>query len=436
MARRELELNHVAAPEIYRGVQAIVRGPHGLHLAPDGADGAIDYVVRMARLDPRDFLDEIAKNGGLNTKLLDALGDAVATLHAKLPAIHGWDSPGGMQWIIEGNATAAKSAGLPEYEVQAWLSCTLNALRSIADSLRSRAASGYVRRAHGDLHLGNLCLWKGVPTAFDMLEFDEALATVDLGYDLAFLLMDLEFHAGRAAANRVLNRYVARTGDYGLLAGLPCFLSTRAMVRAHVQASRGKPDDARRYLEMAMAALQPLPAVLVAVGGLQGTGKTTLARMAAPGLGRAPGALIVRSDEIRKRLHGVAPEEKLPRSAYGDAANQATNTALIAAAEAALHGGQSVIADSTFLKTDLRADIEAVANRAGANFAGVWLEADLATLMSRVAARTGDASDAGPDVLRQAAQVDTGKITWQKLSATDLPEAARSVAAKTRTSQP
>ena len=436
MARRELELNHVAAPEIYRGVQAIVRGPHGLHLAPDGADGAIDYVVRMARLDPRDFLDEIAKNGGLNTKLLDALGDAVATLHAKLPAIHGWDSPGGMQWIIEGNATAAKSAGLPEYEVQAWLSCTLNALRSIADSLRSRAASGYVRRAHGDLHLGNLCLFKGLPTAFDMLEFDEALATVDLGYDLAFLLMDLEFHAGRVAANRVLNRYVARTGDYGLLAGLPCFLSTRAMVRAHVQASRGKNQEARRYLDMAMAALRPARATLLAVGGLQGTGKTTLARAVAPGLGRSPGALIVRSDEIRKRLHGVAPEQTLPHNAYGDAANRATNAALLAAVEEALRGGQSVIADSTFLNPDLRADIEAVAHRLGLEFFGIWLETDLATLVARVTARTGDASDAGPDVLRQAARVDTGEVTWRRLAANDLAETARQVSALTRVPPP
>jgi aminoglycoside phosphotransferase family enzyme/predicted kinase len=436
MARRELELNRVAAPEIYLGVQAVIHGSNGLRLAPDGTDGAIDYVVRMARLEPQDFLDETARRGGLDAKLLDALGDAVAALHAKLPPILNWDSPAGMKWIIEGNASAAESAGLPPAEVQAWLAGALAALDGIADSLQQRVASGFLRRAHGDLHLGNLCLWHGVPTAFDMLEFDEALATIDLGYDLAFLLMDLQFHAGRDAANRVLNRYVARTGDYGLLAGLPCFLSTRAMVRAHVQASRGKPDEARHYLDMAMAALRPSRAVLVAVGGLQGTGKTTLARAVAPGLGRTPGALILRSDEIRKRLHGVAPEQKLPVSAYGDAANRETNAALVAAAEAALRGGQGVIADSTFLRADLRVEIEAVANRGGVDFFGIWLEADLTTLVSRVAARTGDASDAGPEVVRQAALVDTGDITWRRLAADDLTEAVRVVNALTRVPQP
>jgi predicted kinase len=172
------------------------------------------------------------------------------------------------------------------------------------------------------------------------------------------------------------------------------------------------------------------------VGGLQGTGKTTLARAVAPGLGRAPGALIVRSDEIRKRLHGVAPEQTLPHNAYGDAANRATNAALLAAVEEALRGGQSVIADSTFLNPDLRADIEAVAHRLGLEFFGIWLETDLATLVARVTARTGDASDAGPEVVRRAARVDTGDVTWRRLAANDLAETARQVSALTRVPPP
>ena len=114
--------------------------------------------------------------------------------------------------------------------------------------LAQRARDGFVRRAHGDLHLGNLCLWQGRPVPFDALEFDEAMATIDLGYDLAFLLMDLDRRVSRAAANRVLNRYVARTGDAALTRGLPVFLSLRAMVRAHVEAKRGNAEMAARYL--------------------------------------------------------------------------------------------------------------------------------------------------------------------------------------------
>jgi aminoglycoside phosphotransferase family enzyme/predicted kinase len=430
MARRELALNRVAAPDIYRDVQALVRGSNGaLYLAPEDAPDAVDYVVRMARVAEADFIDAIAARGGLDAHLLDALGDAVAELHAKLPPVKDFDSPGGMRWIIEGNAKAALAAGLAEPPVRDWLQGNLAELDRVAPALQARAQAGFVRRAHGDLHLGNMCLWHGKPTAFDMLEFDDALATIDTGYDLAFLLMDLEFHAGREAANRVMNRYIARTGDVGLLLGLPCFLSTRAMVRAHVQASRGQPEQAARYLEMSMAALQKAEQRLVVMGGLQGTGKSTLARALAPGLGRAPGAVVLRSDEIRKRLHGVAPEEKLPPAAYSETANAALNAALLEAAAAALRTGQAVLADSTFLHAPLRDSIETVARQAGVEFIGVWLQADLGTLLERVAARQGDASDAGPEVLRQAATLDPGVITWHRVNASDPKSAAQELAA-------
>ncbi len=150
--------------------------------------------------------------------------------------------------------------------------------------LAARAAAGFVRRCHGDLHLGNLCLWEGAPVAFDALEFDEAMATIDVGYDLGFLLMDLDRRVGRAAANRVMNRYVARTGDAQATGGLPMFLSQRAMVRAHVLAATGGRDEAYKYLRAAEDYVLPRPPFVLAIGGLQGTGKSTVARRVAPDL--------------------------------------------------------------------------------------------------------------------------------------------------------
>ena len=102
------------------------------------------------------------------------------------------------------------------------------------------------------------------------------------------------------------------------------------MVRAHVEAKRGDTDIAARYLAAASAYLQPKPPIVLAIGGLPGSGKSTLARALAPELGNAPGALVLRSDEIRKRQHGVAPEERLPQSAYSDAASEAVFAALAA----------------------------------------------------------------------------------------------------------
>ena len=420
MALRECALNRIAAPGLYRGVKAICQDSCGaLHLAPADSPGAVDYVVEMAPVAAGDFLDVIAHARGLTPALLDALGDCIAALHAKLPPVLGVDAAASLRGIAQGNAVAAHDAGLDAAIVARWLARILTTIETLAPALAARAAAGLVRRAHGDLHLGNLCLWQGRPVAFDMLEFDEALATIDTGYDLAFLLMDLEHQAGRPAANRVMNRYLARSGDIGLTAGMPAFLSMRALIRAHVQASRGQARDAAAYLAMALDLLAARPARLVAIGGLQATGKTTLARALAPDLGRAPGAIHLRSDEIRKRLHGVAPEAKLPAAAYGPGANARVNAAVLDAAAAGVQAGQAVIADSTFLHAPLRRGIEAVARAAGVRFTGIWLEAELDTAIARAAARQGDASDAGPEIVRAAARVDPGRISWARITADD-----------------
>jgi hypothetical protein len=165
--------------------------------------------------------------------------------------------------------------------------------------------------------------------------------------------------------------------------------------------------------------LAPPPPRLVAVGGLQGTGKSRLARILAPALGTAPGALVLRSDEIRKRRAGLAPEERLPPTAYAPEASAAVFAELTALAAEALRGGHAVIADAAFLRPEERAAIEAA--RGDAPFHGVWLEAPLEVLRARVAARRGDASDADAAVLEAAAARDPGPIGWQRLDAAADP---------------
>jgi predicted kinase len=147
---------------------------------------------------------------------------------------------------------------------------------------------------------------------------------------------------------------------------------------------------------------------------LQGTGKSTLARAIAPLLGAAPGALVLRSDEIRKRLAGVAPEQRLPAESYTSAASEAVFAELGAAARAALAAGHSVVADAAFLRPEERAAIASAAS----DFTGLWLTAPLAVLRARVAARRGDASDATIAVLEAAAARDPGPLSWAVLDAT------------------
>jgi uncharacterized protein len=425
--RRELEINKPAAPGLYRDVIGIARRENGtLHLSNDAP---IDLVLRMARVPDGDFLNVIASRDGLTGKLLDALGDTVAAYHARLPPVDGVDFERSMRRITEGNVRSASVAGLPPGELELWQTRMMGAIEARHAWFTARSSTGFIRRCHGDMHLGNICLWEGKPVPFDALEFDESLATIDVGYDLAFLLMDLDRRAGRAAANRVMNRYVARNGDADVATGFPIFLSQRAMIRAHVLASMGQESaggqdraagqEGTAYLAAAGTYLDPDTPVVIAIGGLQGTGKSTVARALAPGIGPAPGALVLRSDETRKRLHGVPPEARLPPSAYSAAADAATNEAVVEQARVAAEAGHAVIVDATFLDPAVRVALERTVTQAGTRFLGVWLVAPLSLLEQRIAGRGGDASDATVDVLRRSAQDAPDAGDWLRVDASD-----------------
>src|SRR5262249_37192176 len=158
--------------------------------------------------------------------------------------------------------------------------------------LVERGRHGLIKQIHGDLHLGNIVLLDGRPVLFDAIEFSPIIASGDVLYDLAFLLMDLVERGLEAPANIVLNRYLIetrRTEDLDALATLPFHLSMRAAIRAKVTAARldhAKDDEerseiagmARKYFDFACRFLAPAPPMLVAVGGLSGTGKSLLAR--------------------------------------------------------------------------------------------------------------------------------------------------------------
>ena len=264
-------------------------------------------------------------------------------------------------------------------------------------------------------------------TPFDALEFDEALATIDTGYDLAFLLMDLDHRVGRPAANRVLNRYVARTGDAGLVAALPLWLSLRAMIRAHAVAKAQGAAQGLPYLDLAEAMLAPPPPRLVAVGGLQGTGKSRLARALAPVArrrARRAGAAQRRDPQAPGRAgaggSGCPPRptrrRRAPRSSPSSPRWPPRRCA-------------AAMPSSPMPPSCGRRSARRSRRRAATPpFQGFWLEAPLEVLRARVAARRGDASDADAAVLEAAAARDPGPIAWQRLDAAGATRFRRRVA--------
>ncbi|MBC8240029.1 MAG: AAA family ATPase, partial [Alphaproteobacteria bacterium] len=244
-------------------------------------------------------------------------------------------------------------------------------------------------------------------------------------YDLAFLLMDLWHRDLRGEANRVFSRYLLRTGDLAGLAALPLFLSLRAGIRAHVTATMatGATEnvslraEAVRYLDLAITILHPKPAILLAVGGFSGSGKTHLAAALAPLLGPIPGAVHLRSDELRKVMGGQDPEAPLGRDAYSNAMSARVYAQLRQRAGQALSSGHAVIADAVHNHAGSRDALTDLAADNGVPFVGIWLDADPALMAQRIAARHGDASDADAAVMQKQVAAGVGSMDWRRIDA-------------------
>jgi aminoglycoside phosphotransferase family enzyme/predicted kinase len=423
----ELVLNRRTAPELYREIRAVARMPDdGVGFATD--QPVIDWLVVMRRFEAGSLFDELARTGQLTAPLIRELADHIAAFHQRAERRPEYGGAAAMAAVIETNhrcVSEAVEAGFNPKRIDDLRAKSLHRLAAVAALLDRRRAEGKVRRCHGDLHLRNVCLFEGKPTLFDCLEFSDELASVDVLYDLAFLLMDLEHRGLTDFANLTLNRYLDMTGEDDGLAAMPLFLSTRAAIRAHVTATAlaraaAKPDmaaEARSYLDLALQYLQPSACRLVAIGGLSGSGKSTLAAALAPSLG----ARVLRSDVIRKRLFGVAPETPLPASAYSPEASGQVYDRLRSLAAKVLAAGFSVIVDAVAIKPAERESFAAVAAAAGVPFSGLWLEASPPAMEGRLRARQNDASDASPEVLALQLEQDAGPMEWVRINAAGRP---------------
>lgn len=437
----ELRINRRTAPEIYEKVLAVTRAPGG-GLALGGDGEPIDYVVVMRRFDQEGLFDRMAERGALTAELMVAVADAVARFHEAAERTADFGGADALGDVLNENREAFDRHGPPIFDgavTQRLTERSDAALSSAAPLLDRRRKDGYVRRCHGDLHLRNICLYEGRPLLFDGIEFSERIACIDVLYDLAFLLMDLVHRGEEQFANLVLNRYLTQPetqlADLDGLAALPLFLSCRAAIRAHIGAdaarnqtdrekSRAEIASARAYQELALELISPPPAVLVAVGGLSGSGKSTIARALAPLLGPAPGGLISRSDVLRKQLLGAGEFDRLPEEGYASAVTVRVYKAITDRSRAAIRAGHAAIADAVYAKEAERRVIESVAAHAGVPFRGFWLEAPRSELERRVAGRSRDASDATVEVLRSQLDYDLGEITWRRIDTSAGPEAA------------
>lgn len=422
--RKELDLNRATAPELYLRVRLITREADG-RLIFDGAGDMVGSIVEMARFDQAALLDRMAEKRLLTPALMTATAAAIARFHVSAPIIHLGGGADNIAGVLAINEAGFRTSHVFSEEEQSRFNAAFRAaLASHAEDLDAREQDGKIRRCHGDLHLRNIFVANSEPRLFDCIEFNDQLATVDVLYDLAFLLMDLVHRGDAGFANLVANRYLDATGDETGICLLPFFIALRAAVRAHVTATAAEMSggadqraEARAYFELAFQCLEPGVPRLVAIGGYSGSGKSTIAEALGPFVGPAPGARLLESDRLRKALHGVSAETRLDASAYRPEVSEKVYATLADRSEAILKRGGTVIANAVYDRTENRTHIAAAARAAAVPFTGIWLAVDPEILHRRVAARSGGASDATVDVLAHQLAHGTAPEDWTSLDA-------------------
>jgi len=432
---QEMKINRPFAPEIYRRVVAITEGTDG-SLDIDGQGKPIEFAIEMTRFDERQTFDHLAEAGPPASDVVDAIADAIAASHVVAPLAPAEPWIESIPAFIEDNTKAFRAAGcFAKSNVDELEQASLSAFLRIRGLLGRRGREGFVRRCHGDMHLANIVLISGKPVLFDAIEFDPIIASIDVLYDLAFPIMDFIHYGRPAAANALFNRYLGKTPSENLdaLATLPLFLSLRAAIRAKVLLARigqnchAEPDvrqSARAYFGLAQRLIHPPAPTLVAIGGLSGTGKSVLARALAPHVMPQPGAVVLRSDVLRKQQFRVDETDRLPKAAYRPEITERIYETLVQRVVRILSQGPSAVVDAVFARESERAAIGDAARRLNMRFIGLFLVADLATRLSRIGLREGDASDATPEIAGLQEKYQIGAVDWTIIDASGTAEQA------------
>jgi hypothetical protein len=414
----ELRLNRRFAPSLYLDVIAITGTPNHPVLGGDGTP--IEYAVKMRRFSQDDLLSKVLTRGALSPGLIDQLAERIAEIHAAAPVATSRDNYGTPEVILQpalenfsqihsSDPDTGNNADLDFLEQ--WTRAQSRALTAL---FTARKNDGFVRECHGDLHLGNVAWVDGAVTVFDCLEFNPGLRWIDIMNEVAFLFMDLHDRKKPELARRLLNRYLEITGDYESLRLLRFYTVYRALVRAKVHLLRANQadinadekarllDQYRDYIALAKNQTLPLTPALMITHGLSGSGKTTRTQS----LLETAGAVRIRSDAERKRLHGLPALARtgaeLTSGVYTDDASTHTYQRLSDLAKIIIEAGYTVIVDATFLKRRQRDEFRRLAETLNAPFVILDFVADENVLRTRILAREQqgrDASEAGIAVL-------------------------------------
>lgn len=384
MCQREVELNSRLCPGIYLGIEEVRE--HDGQLSLGGSGETVEVLVKMVRLPAERMLRRVLARGEASSELFRKMARTLADFHscARLDASAGAlkDLAGVRRNCEENFAQTEKYIGvLVPAAVHGFLRTSTELfLRRHPELFARRVREGRIVDGHGDLHLDSICATDPV-CLFDCIEFNERFRVLDVAEEVAFLAMDLEFCGHAPFARTFVDAYMAASGDREMALLLDFYQAYRAFVRAKVHSFHwddGKLDEAARqrqrslasrYYELALGYARAFnPRRLVAMCGLSGSGKSTLARR----LGERHALEVVRSDQVRKELLGLHPEERrhvpFGEGEYAPSVTERTYWAMMERAEHLLAQGHSVILDASFISRQHRRWAVEAARRAGVPF--------------------------------------------------------------------
>jgi uncharacterized protein len=418
--QEELRMNYPLAPEIYLEVLPITQEGEKYVLGGEGEP--VEYALKMRQFPQEMLWSHLFEQGKLTGELMEELGRRVAEFHRQAQTneyIRSFGEVDKLRAAIDENyRQSQKYIGTVQTQQQfdATKQFTDNFFEREQTLLAERRQNNWIRECHGDLHLKNICLWQGKVRLFDRIEFNEEFRFVDVMYDVAFTVMDLEARGRVDLGNAFLNTYIEQTGDWEGLQVLPLYLSRQAYVRAKVtsfllddpavpQKEKEKArETAANYYRLAWNYSKPHNGRLILMSGLSGSGKTTVARQVA----RQWGAIHIRSDAVRKHLAGIALNERGGDEIYTPQMSEKTYDRLLELGGMLARRGFPVILDAKYDRVALRQPVIDLCESQQFPLQILYCTAPVEVLRDRVAARFGDISDATPEVL--ARQLATAEL--------------------------
>lgn len=412
---QEIQMNQQNAPEIYLEVLPITQTGDKIEL--NGTGQAVEYALKMREFPQDDLFSSLFEQDRLTPTHMEELGKIVAQFHATAQTSDYIRSFGEISKVrqafdenyqqtekyigVDGPQTSQQFLETKEF--------TDSFFANQQELFQSRIQNNWIRECHGDLHLRNICLWHDKIQLFDRIEFNEPFRFVDVMYDIAFAVMDLEARGRKDLGNAFLNTYIEQTGDWEGLQVLPLYLSRQAYVRAKVTSflldDPGVPEDVKKeaivtaadYYRLAWEYTQQCQGQLILMSGLSGSGKTTVARH----LARKLGAIHLRSDAVRKHLAGISLEQKGEAELYTSAMNHKTYERLLELGIKLSSQGFPVILDAKYDREEFRKDAISLAKSHQLPVKIVYCTAPEDVLRDRLLSRTGDVSDATADLISQ-----------------------------------